>query len=168
MPVQDHDGMVRTSLAMAGAKSRLFCSPDEVQAVQLGKLALKYSGRSELIAMSAIASAAKKRSLSDFNTAFGRYRDELQHDAVIKVLLYMITTLFGLSHFQMHFRSLSEGMLEKELQRLLEPFSCVEITHVAKLIDMQPVSVMSAKRWASMKGISAVQGGEEAVANDAR
>ena len=64
-------------------------SSDEVQTVQLGKLALKYSGRSELTAMSAIAAAAKKRSLSDFNTAFGRYRDELQHDAVIKVALFV-------------------------------------------------------------------------------
>lgn len=78
------------SLVMLGAKSSQLRSPDEVQAVQLGKLALKYSGRSELVAMSAIASAAKKRSLSDFNAAFGRYRDELQHDAVIKVLVFLL------------------------------------------------------------------------------
>jgi hypothetical protein len=40
--------------------------PDEVNGLLSGKLALKYSG-SDLDAMRAIANAAKKRSLADFN-----------------------------------------------------------------------------------------------------
>lgn len=40
--------------------------PDEVHSLLSGKLALKYSG-SDLDAMRAIADAAKKRSLADFN-----------------------------------------------------------------------------------------------------
>lgn len=47
-------------------------------------------------------------------------------------------------------------MLEKELQRLLEPFSCVEITHVAKMIDMQPVSNVCEETAANMKIVFAV------------
>jgi 26S proteasome regulatory subunit N6 len=42
--------------------------PDEVHTLLSGKLALKYSG-SDLDAMRAIADAAKKRSLADFNKA---------------------------------------------------------------------------------------------------
>lgn len=47
--------------------------PDEAVALLSGKLAQKYSG-SEIEAMRAIAAASKKRSLAEFNNAFGRYR----------------------------------------------------------------------------------------------
>lgn len=42
-------------------------SPEEVTALLSHKLAIKYTG-SDLDAMRAIAEAAKKRSLADFNT----------------------------------------------------------------------------------------------------
>lgn len=51
--------------------------PDEVTALLSGKLALKYNGP-DLEAMRAIAAAAKKRSLADFNQTFGSYPQELQ------------------------------------------------------------------------------------------
>ena len=51
--------------------------PDEVITLLSGKLALKYNG-TDLEAMKAIATAAKKRSLADFNQTFGSYPQELQ------------------------------------------------------------------------------------------
>lgn len=97
---------------------------DEVASITTGKLALKYSG-SDLQAMQAIANAANKRSLADFNLAFGRHRAELQCDAVVKA----------------HFHTLSDGMLEKDLTRIIEPYSRVQIDSVAKQIDMDRAKV---------------------------
>ncbi|VDM37678.1 unnamed protein product [Toxocara canis] len=94
-------------------------TPDEVSTILSAKLALKYSG-SDLEAMRAIADAAKKRSLADFNAAFGRYREELQCDAVVKK----------------HFNSLSDSMLEKDLCRIIEPYCYVQISHIASQIGL--------------------------------
>ncbi|MFH4981740.1 hypothetical protein AB6A40_008449 [Gnathostoma spinigerum] len=94
-------------------------TPDEVSSILSGKLALKYSG-SELEAMRAVAEAAKKRSLADFNAAFGSYRTELQCDPVVKK----------------HFSSLSDSMLEKDLCRIIEPYSYVQISHIASKIKL--------------------------------
>ena len=45
-----------------------FFSPDDVQNIVSGKLALKYVG-SNIDAMKAVAKASKNRSLADFQTA---------------------------------------------------------------------------------------------------
>ncbi|VDD87642.1 unnamed protein product [Enterobius vermicularis] len=94
-------------------------TPEEVGVILSGKLALKYSG-SDLEAMKAIAEAAKKRSLADFNQSFGSFRQELQCDAVVKK----------------HFNSLSDSMLEKDLCRIIEPYSYVQIDHIASKIGL--------------------------------
>ncbi|KAI1727835.1 putative 26S proteasome regulatory subunit rpn-6.1 [Ditylenchus destructor] len=80
--------------------------PDEVNTILAHKHATKYSGPN-IDAMRAVAVAAKKRSLADFNRAFGNYCDELQRDPVVKK----------------HFNSLSDSMLEKDLCRIIEPYS---------------------------------------------
>lgn len=117
-------------------------SPEEVSIILSAKLALKYSGL-DLDAMRAVAEAAKKRSLADFNAvclifnnfifvfmsytmfkllfqAFGSFRDELQCDAVVKK----------------HFNSLSDSMLEKDLCRIIEPYSYVQLEHIASKIGL--------------------------------
>jgi len=99
-------------------------SPDEVTALLSAKLGMKYAG-SAIDSMKAVASAAKQRSLADFNIAFGRYKDELQMDPVVK------------SHFQ----SLYDAMLEKNLCRIIEPYSRVQISHVAKAINLPEAQV---------------------------
>lgn len=70
--------------------------------------------------MSAIAAAASKRSLKGYEAVLEKYPHELQDDLLIK-------------H---HLGTLQEQLLESNLIRIIEPYSCVEIDHVANLIEM--------------------------------
>ena len=88
-----------------------------------GKQGVKYAGK-DIEAMSAIAAAASRRSLKEFESVIGQYSAQLQEDVLIK-------------H---HLGILSEQLLESNLIRIIEPYSCVEISHVASLIEMpQPI-----------------------------
>jgi len=88
-----------------------------------GKQGVKYAGK-DIEAMSAIAAAASRRSLKEFESVIEQYTEQLQEDVLIK-------------H---HLGILSEQLLESNLIRIIEPYSCVEISHVAALIEMpQPV-----------------------------
>ena len=88
-----------------------------------GKQGVKYAGK-DIEAMSAIAAAASRRSLKEFESVISQYSAQLQEDVLIK-------------H---HLGILSEQLLESNLIRIIEPYSCVEISHVASLIEMpQPI-----------------------------
>jgi len=118
--------------AVQNLKYMLLCkimlnSLEDIQGVVSGKLALKYSGRS-LEAMKAIAAAHKDRSLSQFERLKTEYSDQLELDALIRG----------------HLSELYDTLLEQNLIRLIEPFSCVEISHVSKLIDL-PVALVERK-----------------------
>jgi len=80
---------------------------------------VKYAG-TDIEAMSAIAQAATKRSLKQFDETKNKYMKELQDDLVIK-------------H---HLHILQEQLLESNLIRIIEPYSCVQIAHVAALIQL--------------------------------
>ncbi|ULU00982.1 hypothetical protein L3Y34_001409 [Caenorhabditis briggsae] len=121
---EGYDSVDEKSAALTALKYMLLCKvmldvPDEVSSLLSAKLALKYSG-SDLEAMKAIAAAAQKRSLKDFQAAFGAFPQELQMDPVVRK----------------HFHSLSERMLEKDLCRIIEPYSFVQIDHVAQQIGI--------------------------------
>lgn len=85
-----------------------------------GKFALKHSGR-DLEAMAAITRASKSRSLGDFKASVAQYADRLKTDALI-------------SH---HLDVLYEKMFEANLLKIIQPYSTVEIAHVAKLINLK-------------------------------
>ncbi|ETO09631.1 hypothetical protein RFI_27747, partial [Reticulomyxa filosa] len=94
--------------------------PGDVTALITGKLALKYTGRS-IDAMKAVADAYKQSSLQRFEEVVTRqYRPEIEEDIVVSSKL----------------QELSDKLLEQNLSRLLEPFDRVEISHIAKLIDL--------------------------------
>lgn len=120
-----YDSTKQEKLALQALKYMLLCKvmldlPEEAISLIQGKVARNYTNSEAVQAMKAIAVASKERSLKDFNATFGRYGVELQMDPVIKK----------------HFYELSERMLEKELSRLVEPYTCVQISYIARAIDL--------------------------------
>jgi len=89
----------------------------EVPALLSSKIGMKHAGK-ELQAMAAIAKAAKARSLQEFKQAAKDNEEYFQNDDLI-------------SH---HLDVLYDKMLESNLLKIIHPYSCVEISHIAKLI----------------------------------
>ncbi|CAD5220162.1 unnamed protein product [Bursaphelenchus okinawaensis] len=98
--------------------------PDSIDKILSGKQALKYRG-TELQAMRELGLAFKSRILKAFLQAFEKYQKELKEDRVIKI----------------HFSALSETMIEKELCRLFEPYSVVELKYISDKIGLPQVRV---------------------------
>lgn len=89
-----------------------------------GRQGVKYAGK-DIEAMSAIASAASRRSLKEFEEVTTSYPQELQEDLLIR-------------H---HLHILQEQLLESNLIRIIEPYSCVEIAHISNLMEMPLATV---------------------------
>jgi len=118
--------------AVTSLKYMLLCkimlnTADEVQAIVSGKLALKYQGPA-VEAMKSIAQASHKRSLAEFQKTLTEYRGQLEEDPIVKA----------------HLRTLYDTLLEQNLCRLIEPFSQVQVQHVANLIKL-PGTVVEKK-----------------------
>jgi len=92
---------------------------DDVHQIMTGKLAIKYAGR-DIEAMKAVARAHSNRSLAEFEKALEDFKEELGSDPFIRS----------------HFTALYDTLLEQNLVRVIEPFSRVEIEHVAKLVGL--------------------------------
>ncbi|KAF9983526.1 26S proteasome regulatory subunit rpn6 [Mortierella antarctica] len=112
------------SRAIAALKYMLLCKimlnlSDDIQSILNSKVALKYRGI-EVEAMKAIATAHQNRSLQEFELALATYRDELGNDPIIRN----------------HLASLYDKLLEQNLVRVIEPFSRVEISHIAEIIKL--------------------------------
>lgn len=97
---------------------------DEVNQLLEGKHALKYAGR-DLEAMKAIARAHTSKSLAEFEQALDTYKDELTKDGFIRS----------------HSTDLYDNLLQQNLLRVIEPFSRVEISHVAQLVGLDTPQV---------------------------
>eukprot|EP00928_Gymnodinium_smaydae_P090821 TRINITY_DN74549_c0_g1_i1.p1 TRINITY_DN74549_c0_g1~~TRINITY_DN74549_c0_g1_i1.p1 ORF type:complete len:468 (+),score=136.75 TRINITY_DN74549_c0_g1_i1:73-1404(+) len=93
--------------------------PNDTSAIINSKSGLKYAGV-EIDAMAAVASAHKDRSLKKFEAVLEQYKPQLANDPIVSF----------------HLTDLNETLLEQNILRILEPFSRVEIAHVAELIEL--------------------------------
>ena len=117
------------SRAISALQYELLCKimlnlKDDVDQLMTSKQALKYAGKN-LDAMRAVARAHSNRSLEEYEQALHNYKFELSQDRFIASHLHR---LYG-------------SMLEQNLIKVIEPFSRVEIAHVAQMVglDVQQV-----------------------------
>jgi len=101
--------------------------PKETSTIISSKSGLQYVGP-EIDAMAAVASAHEARSLKKFEAVLEQHKHQLSEDPII----------------QFHLSDLNETLLEQNILRILEPFSRVEISHVAELIEL-PLARTQAK-----------------------
>ncbi|CAH0001556.1 unnamed protein product [Clonostachys byssicola] len=118
-----------SSKAQAALQYMLLCKimlnlVEDVNQLMSSKQALKYAGKN-LEAMKAIARAHSNRSLEEYERALSDYRYELGSDAFIRN----------------HLRRLYDAMLEQNLIKVIEPFSRVEIDHIAKMVGLDTQQV---------------------------
>eukprot|EP01091_Cochliopodium_minus_P020468 TRINITY_DN8968_c0_g1_i1.p1 TRINITY_DN8968_c0_g1~~TRINITY_DN8968_c0_g1_i1.p1 ORF type:complete len:423 (-),score=142.80 TRINITY_DN8968_c0_g1_i1:25-1293(-) len=111
--------------AVLALKYMLLCkvmtnNAEDIKQIMSGKLALKYNGE-EIEAMKSIANAYKSRSLKDFYETKEQYKKYIEGDIVVSV----------------HLTNLYENLLEQNLLRIIEPYSCVDIPFIAKKIDLE-------------------------------
>ncbi|ERF71778.1 26S proteasome regulatory subunit rpn6 [Endocarpon pusillum Z07020] len=97
---------------------------DDVTSLLGSKQAQKYAG-TNLEAMKAVARAHANRSLEEYEQALSDYRFELGSDIFIRN----------------HLRRLYDAMLEQNLIKVIEPFSRVEIDHIAKMVGLDTQQV---------------------------
>lgn len=110
--------------AVSNLKYMLLCkimtgNAEDVPSIVNGQVALKYGGR-DVDAMKDVAAAHSQRSLEKFEKTLAQYKAELSGDPIVHA----------------HLNVLYDTLKEQNLLRLIEPFSKVEIEHVAKLINL--------------------------------
>jgi len=93
--------------------------PEAVNALINGKPGLRHQGPG-LDAMRAVATAHQHRSLEEFELAIATHSAHLNADPII-------------SH---HLSSLYDMLLQENIIRLIEPYSNVETSHIAKLMKL--------------------------------
>jgi len=116
-----------TSLKYMLLSKIMLNNADDVHSIVSGKLALRYTG-AEVEAMKSIANASKKRSLADFQKTLVEYKPQLMDDAIVRS----------------HLDFLYDQLLEQNLCKIIEPFSKVQVEHVATLIKL-PLDVVEKK-----------------------
>ncbi|KAF8163850.1 PCI domain-containing protein [Crassisporium funariophilum] len=116
--------------ALGALKYMLLCKvmlnlPEDVNSLLTIKLALKYAQLRDVESMRAIARAHQNRNLADFEKALRDYKAELSSDPTIRS----------------HLAALYDTLLEQNLLRIVEPYSVVEIEHVAEMVGQERQAV---------------------------
>ncbi len=120
------------SSAVTALKYMLMCKimcgqAEDVSTLISSKGGLQHQGEA-LDAMKAVSEAYKARSLKDLQNVLRGYSAQLGDDPIIAA----------------HLGSLQDSLMEENLKRLIEPFSRVEIAHVADLIEL-PIAEVEMK-----------------------
>ena len=92
---------------------------DDVNNILNNKNVIKYKSK-DIDAMKAIATAYSNRSLKEFENSLLTYAEELKSDPIIKS----------------HFNALYDNLLEQNLLKIIESYSCVELSHISKVIGL--------------------------------
>ncbi|KAK0674613.1 hypothetical protein QBC41DRAFT_369551 [Cercophora samala] len=121
---QDEASRAQTALQYMLLCKIMLNLADDVNQLMTSKQAQKYAGKS-LEAMKAIARAHSNRSLEEYERALGTYKYELSSDGFVRN----------------HLRRLYDAMLEQNLIKVIEPFSRVEIDHIAKMVRLDKEQV---------------------------
>jgi len=109
--------------------------PQETKAITLSKSGMKYVGP-QIDAMMAVAKAHEERDLKKFEAVLAEYKAQLELDPIVNF----------------HLTDLNETLLEQNILRILEPFSRVEIEHVAELMDMPHPRILQKLREMILDG----------------
>lgn len=122
--LEGYHSQEETAKATSALQYMLLCKimlnlVDDVNNLMTSKQAMKYSGKN-LEAMKSVARAHSNRSLEEYERALSNYRYELGSDTFIRN----------------HLRRLYDAMLEQNLIKVIEPFSRVEIDHIAKMVGL--------------------------------
>lgn len=117
------------ALAVKSLKYMLLCkimtnNTDDVTSIINTKGGLKHAGV-ETEAMKAVCAAHIGRSLKQFQEALATYKEQLTDDPII----------------QTHLDALYNTLMEQNLCRLIEPYSRVEIAHLAGLMELPVIQV---------------------------
>lgn len=109
--------------ALTALKYMLLCKimlnlPEDVTSLLQIKLAARYVQLREVDSMRAVARAHQNRNLAEFEQALKDYREELSTDPTIRT----------------HLAALYDTLLEQNLLRIVEPYSVVDIDHVAEVV----------------------------------
>lgn len=96
----------------------------DVPSLCIAKNALTYSGI-EIEAMKSVAEASQRRSLADFQESLRKYEQQLVGDPMIRS----------------HLETLYDDMLEQNLCRIIEPYSRVQVGHIAQIIKLPQDSI---------------------------
>jgi len=116
---------VQDPRAATGLKYMVLCKimagkSRDVKAIITNKLALKYSGP-QVEAMRAVATAADERSIKELKAVReGPHRAELVSDPIV----------------ERHLDDLYNDIMHMNLLKIIEPYSRVQISHVAKQIEL--------------------------------
>lgn len=99
------------------------------------KLALKYAQLRDVESMRAIALAHQGRNLADFEKALRDYKTGMHSSfCCLPILSQLPPELSSDPTIRSHLTALYDTLLEQNLLRIIEPYSVVELEHVAEIV----------------------------------
>ena len=92
----------------------------DIENLMVNKHIVIHSDNINVVALNEIAKAYEKRNIDEYNRNIEKYQNELVNDEFVKENLEM----------------LYNELLQENICRILEPYSCIELEHIAKMIKL--------------------------------
>ncbi|KAG7816697.1 hypothetical protein KL909_003139 [Ogataea angusta] len=103
-------------------------SIDDVNSLLNNKNVSKYAQGKDIEAMKSVSMAHSNRSLKELEDCLKSYVTELTQDPIIRS----------------HLADLYDSLFQKNLLKLIEPYSCIEISHISSMIGL-PKNIIESK-----------------------